>query len=415
MADNQRAVELKGTLLEEDRANRKKNTVSVLLGAAFLMVASAIGPGFLTQTAVFTEKLQAAFAFAILSSILTDVVVQLNIWPILAVSGMRAQDVANKVLPGLGYFLAFAVALGGLVFNVGNIGGAAMGLNVLAGVPFPVGAAVSTALAIFRFLRKEMGSAMDRFTQILGFVMIAMVGYMVFRTQPPVRLALQEAVLPSSIDWMIVLTLVGGTVGGYISFAGAHRIIDAGITGKDNLPSISKGAVNAIGITGIMRFFLFLAILGVVLMGHKLDPANPPASAFHIGAGDVGYKIFGVILWSAGITSVVGASYTSISFLRTLFGSVSRQYRWWMVGFIVISTTISVTFGRPVKLLIFAGSINGLILPLALISVLLAAFRKDILGDYRHPKWMALCGYLMAAFTFWMGFKSLGVILTLLK
>ena len=238
---------------------------------------------------------------------------------------------------------------------------------------------------------------------------------MVFRTQPPVRLALQEAVLPSSIDWMIVLTLVGGTVGGYISFAGAHRIIDAGITGKDNLPSISKGAVNAIGITGIMRFFLFLAILGVVLMGHKLDPANPPASAFHIGAGDVGYKIFGVILWSAGITSVVGASYTSISFLRTLFGSVSRQYRWWMVGFIVISTTISVTFGRPVKLLIFAGSINGLILPLALISVLLAAFRKDILGDYRHPKWMALCGYLMAAFTFWMGFKSLGAILTLLK
>lgn len=415
MADNQRAVELKGALLEEDRANQKKNTLSVLLGAAFLMATSAIGPGFLTQTAVFTEKLQAAFAFAILSSILIDIVVQLNIWRILAVSGMRAQDVANKVLPGLGYFLAFAVALGGLVFNVGNIGGAAMGLNVLAGVPFPVGAVVSAALAIFLFLRKEMGSAMDRFTQILGFVMIVMVGYMVFRTQPPVTLALKEAVLPSSIDWMIVLTLVGGTVGGYISFAGAHRIIDAGITGEDNLPSITKGAVNAIGITGIMRFFLFLAILGVVLMGHKLDPANPPASAFQIGAGDVGYKIFGIILWSAGITSVVGASYTSISFLRTLFESVSRQHRWWMVGFIVISTTIFVTLGRPVKLLIFAGSINGLILPLALISVLLAAFRKDIVGDYRHPKWMALCGYLMAAFTFWMGFKSLGAILTLLK
>ncbi len=415
VAENRKALALEGTGLKEPEETGRKNTLSVLLGAAFLMATSAIGPGFLTQTAVFTEKLQAAFAFAILSSILIDVVVQLNIWRILAVSGMRAQDVANRVLPGLGYFLAFAVAIGGLVFNVGNIGGAAMGLNVLGGVPLPVGAAVSAVIAIFLFLRKEMGAAMDRFTQILGFVMIAMVGYMVFRTHPPVTLALKEAVLPSTIDWMIVLTLVGGTVGGYISFAGAHRIIDAGITGRENLPSISKGAINAIGITGVMRFFLFLAILGVVLMGHKLDPANPPASAFQIGAGDMGYKIFGVILWAAGITSVVGASYTSISFLRTLFGSVSRQHRWWMVGFIVASTTLFTTLGKPVKLLIFAGSINGLILPLALVSVLLAAYRKDIVGDYRHPKWMTACGYLMAAFTLWMGVKSLGAISTLLK
>ena len=116
-----------GQRLDATGGKSKKEILSVLLGAAFLMATSAIGPGFLTQTAVFTEKMKAAFAFAIFTSILIDVIVQLNIWRILAVSGMRAQDVANKVLPGLGYFLAFAVALGGLVFNIGNVGGAAMG------------------------------------------------------------------------------------------------------------------------------------------------------------------------------------------------------------------------------------------------------------------------------------------------
>jgi Mn2+/Fe2+ NRAMP family transporter len=379
------------------------------------MATSAIGPGFLTQTAVFTEQLKAAFAFAILASILIDIVVQLNIWRILAVSNLRAQDVANKVLPGLGYFLAFAVALGGLVFNIGNIAGAAMGLNVVSGIPLPVGAVISAGVAIFLFMRKELGRAMDRFTQVLGFVMIAMVLFVAFKTQPPVGLALKEAVLPSTINWMIILTLVGGTVGGYISFAGAHRIIDAGITGKENIPSISRGATNAIGITGIMRFLLFLAILGVVMMGYPLDPSNPPASAFQLGAGDLGYRIFGVILWSAGITSVIGASYTSISFLRTLSKSINKNLRWWMIGFIVVSTAIFATVGKPVALLIFAGSINGLILPLALVSVLLAAHRKDIVGDYLHPKWMTAIGYVVAAFTLWMGVISLGNIFSLFR
>ena len=401
-----------GERLDATGGKSKKEVLSVLLGAAFLMATSAIGPGVLTQTAVFTDKMKAAFAFAILISILIDIIVQLNIWRILAVSGMRAQDVANKVLPGLGYFLAFAVALGGLVFNIGNIGGAAMGFKVLFDLPLIYGAIISAAIAIWLFLSKEMGKAMDRFAQILGFIMIAMVFYQVFKTQPPVGEALKQMVLPDKIDWLIILTLVGGTVGGYISFAGAHRIIDAGIVGKDSIGDINKGAINGIGITGIMRFLLFLAVLGVVVVaGNKLDPANPPASAFRIGTGEIGYKIFGVILWAAAITSVVGASYTSISFLRTLFKTVESNLRYWMIGFICVSTAIFATVGQPVKLLIFAGSINGLILPLALISVLLAAYKKDVVGDYKHPVWLTACGYIMAAFTLWMGLKSLPNIL----
>ena len=181
------------------------------------------------------------------------------------------------------------------------------------------------------------------------------------------------------------------------------------------MKQISFGSIQGIGITGIMRFLLFLAILGVVAMGKPLDPANPPASAFQIGAGMIGYKIFGVVLWAAAVTSVVGASYTSISFLQTLFGVVKKYQRWWIIGFIIASTTIFTTVGRPVNLLIFAGSINGLILPLSLLSMLLAAYRKDIIGDYRHPMVLTILGYIMVVFTAWMGWKSLGAIFQLMK
>ena len=398
-------------------AEAKKDTgsaASILIGAAFLMATSAIGPGFLTQTAVFTNKLKAAFAFAILVSILIDIVVQLNIWRILGVSGKRAQDVANQVCPGLGYFLAFLVALGGLVFNIGNVGGAAMGLNVMLGLPLVPGAIISAVIAIALFLNKEMGKAMDMFTKVLGVIMIAMVCFMVFKTQPPIGVALKETILPSTLDWMTILTLVGGTVGGYITFAGAHRIIDAGITGTRHLEQITRGSYTGVGITGVMRYLLFLAILGVVATGAVLDPKNPPASAFLIGAGQIGYRIFGVILWCAAVTSVVGASYTSISFLRTLFDKVENNYRYWIIGFICISTAIFTTVGNPVALLIVAGSLNGLILPVSLGVTLLAAYRKDIIGaDYHHPMALTILGWIMVAFTAWMGCKSLTGIMKL--
>ena len=192
----------------------KKGTLQVILGAAFLMATSAIGPGFLTQTTVFTQQLVASAAFAILVTIIVTAIVQLNIWRIICVSGLRAQDVANKVIPGLGYFLAFAVALGGLAFNVGNVGGAALGLNTVFGIPNSYGAAISAAIAIFIFLNKDLGKAMDYFTQLLGVLMIALMLYVAVQSSPPVALAAKEAVIPSEINWTVILTLIGGTVGG---------------------------------------------------------------------------------------------------------------------------------------------------------------------------------------------------------
>ena len=410
------------TDLGKTQERSRSETLSVLLGAAFLMATSAIGPGFLTQTISFTNELKATFAFAILLSILIDIVVQLNIWRILAVSGMRAQDVANKVLPGLGYFLAFAVALGGLAFNVGNVGGAALGFEVLFGSEQVVGASISAAIAITIFLWKDLGKAMDKFTQILGFLMLALVFYVVFVTKPPVMETVHEMVKPftdmnllKEYKWLVVLTLVGGTVGGYITFSGAHRIIDAGITGKEHLSQISKGSINGIAITGVMRYLLFLAFLGVVLLGTEIDMKNPVASAFQIGAGPLGYRIAGVVLWAAAITSVVGASYTSVSFLRTLFGVIDKYYRFWIIGFIIASTSILTLVGRPVKLLIVAGSLNGLILPLSLGCVLLAAYKKEVVKDYVHPMWMTLLGWVIVVFTAWMGFNSFAGILKLFQ
>ncbi|HEX5437837.1 MAG TPA: NRAMP family divalent metal transporter [Gemmatimonadaceae bacterium] len=382
----------------EGRAGRARSAglASALLGAAFLMATSAVGPGFLTQTAVFTAQLGASCAFVILASILFDLGAQLNIWPVIAVSGRRAQDIANTLLPGLGHLLAALVALGGLAFNVGNIAGAGLGMNVMFGIPVATGALISAILALGLFLVKEAGRAMDRFALVMGFVMIALTCYVAVASHPPVAEAALRSVAPTRLSAFAIVTLVGGTVGGYITFAGAHRLIDAGVSGPDSARRATASAGTAIGVASVMRVVLFLAALGVVAKGLTLDPKNPPAAVFRLATGNVGYRLFGVVMWAAAMTSVVGAAYTSVSFLRGLAGVIDRQWTRAVIVFIVVSTAVFLFVGRPVRVLVLVGALNGLILPISLGVMLVAAHRRSIVGDYKHPWWLTIAGAVVA-------------------
>ena len=394
-----------------------KKSAGVLLGAAFLMATSAIGPGFLTQTGQFTGELKASFGFVILISVILAAIVQLNVWRVLCVSGLRGQDVANKVLPGLGYLVAFLIVAGGLVFNIGNVGGGALGFNTLLGLPEMVGYFLAGGIAVVVFLIKNAMSAMDNVTKVLGGLMIVVIFVVILIVRPPVGMALKETVMPTAAMgdmFPAILTLLGGTVGGYITFAGAHRLIDAGITGENNLGEINKSSLMGMGIAAIVRVFLFLAILGVVVetatsAAHTLDPSNPAADAFRIGAGELGYRFFGLVLLAASITSIIGCAYTSISFLKTFSKKIADNENKFIVAFIVISTIVMAFLGQPAALLVLAGALNGLILPITLGVCLIAAKKKSIMGeDYKHPAWLLILGIVVVIASAYLGGTSLG-------
>lgn len=384
-----------------------KKTWSTILGAAFLMATSAIGPGFLTQSTVFTEKLGPSFGFIILVSIIFDIGAQLNIWRIIVATKKRGQDIANELLPGLGYFIAALVVLGGLAFNIGNVAGAGLGLNVMLNIDPKIGALISAVIAIGIFLIKEAGKAMDRFAQTMGFIMIIVTVYIVFTAHPPIAQATAKTFMPENVDIMALVTLVGGSVGGYITFAGGHRLLDSGLGGKKDLHKVNTSCFYGIGIASIMRIFLFLATLGIVYQGLKLDPANPPASVFKLAAGTLGYKIFGIVMWSASVTSVIGAAYTSVSFIKTFSKSINKNEKNIIILFIVLSTIVLLFLGKPVKVLILVGALNGLILPITLGTMLIAVNKKGIAGDYKHPMWLTVFGIIVVVIMSYLGINTL--------
>ncbi|WP_193597693.1 NRAMP family divalent metal transporter [Microbacterium sp. YJN-G] len=414
------------SLSAEDEARisaaKKRAGRSAVIGAIFLMATSAIGPGFITQTATFTQQLGSAFAFAILVSVLIDIAVQLNIWRMITSSGKRAGELANSAIPFSGHVIAVLVIIGGLAFNIGNIAGGGLGLNALLGIDPKIGGLLTGALAIILFLIKKAGRVMDIVLIILGIGMIVMTVIVAFVSQPPVGDALRQTFVPDRINFATITTIVGGTVGGYITYSGAHRYLDSGHTGPQHAGPVMRAAANGILVTGIMRYVLFLAILGVVASGVTLDlsgqAANPAGQAFGAVLGDAGLRIFGAIFWAAALSSVIGAAYTSASFLssfnKRFLGGWSLQLA--TVGFIVVSLIIYLLIGTaPAAILVFVGGFNGLILPIGLtVFMYIGWFRRDLLGSKKYPLWLLIAGTLVTLLTWYMGIVSVGPIFAFL-
>jgi Mn2+/Fe2+ NRAMP family transporter len=117
---------------------------------------------------------------------------------------------------------------------------------------------------------------------------------------------------------------------------------------------------------------------------------------FRHATGAVGYRVFGIVMWTAALTSVIGAAYTSVSFLRDLHPAIDRHWQRAVMVMIGFSTLVFALTGRPVRTLVVVGTLNGLILPLALGTMLVAAHRATIVGAYRQPRWLTAGGAIAA-------------------
>jgi Mn2+/Fe2+ NRAMP family transporter len=384
--------------------------VPPLMGAALLMAMSAAGPGFITQTASFTVLYGASFACAVVVSMIIDVAVQLNVWRILGISGQRAQDLASRVFPGAGQVLTAFVVLGAIVFNIGNVAGAGLGLHDLLGIDSRIGAAISGCLAIAIFVGKAVFAAVDRAMVVLGLVKIGLIVALVAATAPPVGQALVGTVSPHGLPFLPILTLIGGTVGGFITYSGAHRLIDTGITGVDNVRRINRGALTGILVACVLRIVLFLGFFGVIAAGQHLTMSNDAAgSSFLAAFGPVGLHLFGLVFWAAGMTSTIGNSYTTATFLRSYAAPIRRHMHRTVIVLIALATVVFIAVGQtPQSMLVFAGAINGLVLPIGLGIILWVALRRrDLIGRYRYPPVLLAIGVGAWLFTVYAAVVSL--------
>jgi Mn2+/Fe2+ NRAMP family transporter len=86
------------------------------------------------------------------------------------------------------------------------------------------------------------------------------------------------------------------------------------------------------------------------------------------------------------------------------------------MGFVVVSTVVYIAVGRPIAILVFVGTLNGIILPVILTSILAASRNKRIIGtDYHHPTWLIVFGVIAVLITTFAAAISLPNILAIWK
>ena len=296
------------------------------------------------------------------------------------------------------------MSLGGLVFNIGNVGGAATGFNIVFGFPLKVGTVVAGVIGILIFLSKDAKNFMDKLTKYLGSIMIVTVLYVAFRSKPPVVEAISSVGHLNEFPNLVfpIITLLGGKLRRLHHILRCTSSSGCRFLRNQDLPHVRRSVLMGVSVSGVMRILLFLAVLGVVtatpeVVGSEAWVASPPAAAFKAGAGIIGYKIFGLVILFAAITSIIGAAYTSVSFLKTLHPFIMENEKWFVIGFIAVSTVIMTLLGQPATLLVLAGSVNGLILPITLLVILLASRRKEYrrrrlqTSDRTHRTWRMCC------------------------
>ena len=112
-------------------------------------------------------------------------------------------------------------------------------------------------------------------------------------------------------------------------------------------------------------------------------------------------------MWCAAITSVIGAAYTSVSFLKTFHPAIEKNERMVISVFIILSTLVFNLIGNPVKILVTVGALNGLILPIALTVMLIAARKTKLVHSYKHPIWLQIAGWIVVTVMGWMGYLTI--------
>src|SRR5699024_7288158 len=91
----------------KEKLTSNYNNIKIMIDVSLLMATYANEPGTVKQVAEFTESLQTSYEYVIIIAAFLNIGAQVNIWRIISVSKMREQDIANAVLPGLGYLITF--------------------------------------------------------------------------------------------------------------------------------------------------------------------------------------------------------------------------------------------------------------------------------------------------------------------
>ena len=387
-------------------------------GPGLVVTAAFIGPGTITTASVAGAQFGFSLLWAIVFAVVATLVLQEMSARLGLISGQGLAEALRStfnqpVLSGVATALVIvAIGFGNAAYEAGNILGAAMGLEVLSGLPrslwalmVAAGGAWVLAAGAYRFI--------ERFLTLLVGLMGLVFLLTMLLVRPDIETMMAGVLIPTIEPGALVtvIALIGTTVVPYNLFLHASSVREKWpdvIPRERALSEARWDAVLAISIGGAITMAITATAAAAFFeSGVEIRNAGVMATQLEPLLGQGATWFFSMGLLAAGLSSTVtaplAAAYAITGVMGWKGGLQDRGFRAVWITIVAVGAALAVTGTRPVAAILLAQAANGLMLPACAVFLLLVMNRGDLLGKYKNGPTANILGWTIVLLVASMG------------
>ena len=387
-------------------------------GPGMMVSAAFIGPGTVTACTLAGANFGFALVWALVFATITTIILQsfavrISLVTKMGLADAMMQSISNRALKiTIAVILLAALALGNAAYEAGNISGAILGIQAMAGGALDD----SNTILIIAILLLAGALVLLGNPRWLTRILIALVLFMslsllltFFLTQPD-WLALLTGLKPQIPDGglMTAIALIGTTIVPYNLFLHAATVKDHW-QDENQLPEAQTDNLVSIGIGGLVSITI-LATAAAAMFGKGMEVNNAVDMAKQISPvfGSFAGLALGAGLFAAGLTSAITAPLATGYIVQEIVGAERGSgqfsiFKMTALAVLLIGAIVASLGYSPVEIIFVAQIANGLLLPIVALFLIKLANNRELLGDYANGLAANLAGGVILFITTLLG------------
>lgn len=375
-----------------------------------------LGPGIITGSVdndaggITTYSVAGAmYGYGLIWTLIPSLIVLLVIQEMNARMGIvTGKGLSDLIRENAGIKITFFIFIGLLLSNIGNT------TTEFAGV-----AGSMEIFGISKYISVPVAAAMVWFLVVKGTYQIAERIFLIFSVSlltyvisalmaKPQWSEIGSAIIRPQMEMSttsiaLVIALVGTTIAPWMQFYMQASVIEKGLQMKNYRYTLIDIAVGCV-ITVVVAFFIMVACGSTLYpAGIEINEAKDAALSLKPLAGELASQVFAFGLFVASVFSATILPLATAFYVSEAFGfeagidkkwNEAKEFYILYTGILVVSALIILIPGAPlIQISIWSQVINGILLPVVLVSMIVLINNKKIMGNYTNKPLQNIIGW----------------------
>lgn len=381
-----------------------------------LIFLAILGPGIITGSVdndaggITTYSVAgASYGYALLWTLIPAFIILLVVQEMNARMGIvTGKGLADLIRESFGVRITFFIFIGLLIADIGNtateFAGIAGSMNIF-GISKYIVVPVA-AVAVWLFVVKADYKISERIFLLFSFCLLSYVASALFAKPDWVRVGSSLVVPHASIDMgyiAMIIGIIGTTIAPWMQFYMQSSVIEKRLK-IENYKFILVDVVIGCILTIVVAFFIMVACAATLhANGITIEQAKDAAIALKPLAGEFASYLFAFGLFIASIFSAIILPIATAFYVCEAFGfekgidkkpSEAPQFYILFTAIIGIGAGIILIPNAPlITITVWTQIINGILLPVVLISMMYIVNNKKVMKEYTNNKVQNLVGW----------------------